>query len=62
MLRMNEQKIIKKSNNVKQGAIREATMLSKEYQEEQQHCARNSKKNNIVKQGITIRVVALNKE
>jgi hypothetical protein len=59
---MNKQRIIKKSNNVKQGAIREATMLSKEYQEEQQHCTRNSEKNNTVKQGTTIRVVALNKE
>jgi len=62
MLRMNEQKIVKKSSNVKQGTTRKVTMSSKKYQEEQQHWARNNKKNNTVKQGIARRVVMSNKE
>lgn len=55
---MNEQRTIKKSNNVKQGVA----MSSKEYQEEQQHWARNSKKTNTVKQEIARKVVVSNKE
>lgn len=75
MSKMNKQRIIKRNNNVKQEATRGATMSSKEYQEEQRRWTNNSKRNNkksknveqgvvssSVEQGITRKVVTLNKE